>query len=133
MVDGCAHQSSNDLAVALQPILATPERCKDAKELKERLTAWSLKVAEKEHQCKAIDEAQKTFVVREMIPKDIKREFLAGPWKFDEIMEKLETITNEINGRRRTSTIASLSVIGPKSIFRIRSPTSYMTGSAVFE
>ena len=46
--------SSNDRAFAL-PILATPKRCKDAKELKERLTAWSLKVAEYEHQFKAID------------------------------------------------------------------------------
>ena len=44
---------------ALQSILATPRRCKDAKEVKERLTAWSLKVAEYEHQFKAIDEAQK--------------------------------------------------------------------------
>ena len=38
-------KSSNDPAIALQPTLATPKRCKDAKELKERLTAWSLKVA----------------------------------------------------------------------------------------
>ena len=58
-----------------------PKRCKDAKELKERLTAWSLKVAEFEHQFKVIDEAQKIFVVREMMPKDIKREFLTGPRK----------------------------------------------------
>ena len=28
--------------------------------------------------------------------KDIKREFLSGPRKFDEIMEKLEIIVNEI-------------------------------------
>ena len=54
----------------------TPKRCKDAKELKERLTAWSLKVAEYEHQFKTTDEAQMIFVVREMVPKDIKREFL---------------------------------------------------------
>ena len=53
LVDGCACKSSNDPAVALQPMLATPERCKDAKELKERLTAWSLTVAEYEHQFKA--------------------------------------------------------------------------------
>ena len=90
LVDGYAHKSS------LQPILATPKRCKDAKELKERLTAWSLKVAEYEHQFKVIDEAQKIFVVREMMPKDIKREFLTGPRKFDEIMEKLEIIVNEM-------------------------------------
>ena len=30
------------------------------------------------------------------MPKDIKREFLTGPRKFDEIMEKLEIIANEI-------------------------------------
>ena len=35
------------------------------------------------------DEAQKTLAVREMMPKDIKREFLTGPRKFDEMMEKL--------------------------------------------
>ena len=84
------------------PILATLKRCKDAKELKERLTAWSSRVAEYEHQFKAIGEAQKTFVVREMMPQDIKREFLTGPRKFDEIMEKLEIIINENDGRRRT-------------------------------
>ena len=95
LVDGYAPKSSNDRAIALQPILATPKRCKDAKELKERLTAWSLKVSEYEHQFKTIDEAQKIFVVREMMPKDIKREFLTGPRKFDEIMEKLEIIVNE--------------------------------------
>ena len=54
------------------------------------LTAWSLKISEYEHQFKVIDEAQKIFVVRGMIPKDIKREFLT----FDEIMEKLEIIIN---------------------------------------
>ena len=36
------------------------------------------------------------FVVREMMPKDIKRQFLTGPRKFDEIMEKLEIIINEM-------------------------------------
>ena len=46
LVDGCPPKSSNDPAIARQPTLATPKRCKDAKELKERLTAWSLKVAE---------------------------------------------------------------------------------------
>ena len=71
LVDGKAPKSSNDPAIALQPILATPERCK--------VTAWSLKVAKYEHQCKAIDEAQKTLMVLEMMPKDIKREFLTGP------------------------------------------------------
>ena len=96
LVDGCAPKSSVDRAIALQPILATPKRCKDAKELKERLTAWSLNRAEYEHQFKAIDEAQKIFVVREMMPKDIKREFLTGRRKIDEIMEKLEIIVNEM-------------------------------------
>ena len=65
LVDGYAPTSSNDPAIAMQPILATPERCKDAKELKEGLTAWSLKVAEYEHQFRTIDEAQKTLVVRQ--------------------------------------------------------------------
>ena len=67
---------------------ATPRRCKDAKELKERLTAWSLKVAEYEHQFTTIDEAQTIFVVREMMP--------TGPRKFDESLEKLEIIVNEM-------------------------------------
>ena len=96
LVDCYAPKSSNDPAIALQPILATPERCKDAKELKENLTAWSLKVAEYEHQFKAIDEAQKIFVASEMMPKDIKRELLTGPRKFEEIMEKLEIVINEM-------------------------------------
>ena len=52
-------------------------------------------MAECEHQFKAIGEAQKTFLVVEM-PKDIKREFLTGPRKFDEFMEKLEIIINEM-------------------------------------
>ena len=52
-----------------------------------------MKVGEYEHQFKAIDEAQKTFAVRGMMPKDIKREFLTAP--IDEIMEKLEIIFNE--------------------------------------
>ena len=55
-----------------------------------------MKVAEFEHQFKAMDEAQKIFVVREMMPKDIKRDFLTGARKFDEIMEKLEIIVNEM-------------------------------------
>ena len=53
-------------------------------------------MAEYEHQFKVIDEAQKTFEVREKLPKDIKREFLTGPEKFDEIMEKLEISIDEI-------------------------------------
>ena len=83
LVDGFAPESSNDPAIAPQPTLTTSKRCKDAKELKERFTARSLKVAEYERQFKAIDEAQKTFV-----------EFLTGPRKFDEIMEKQEIIIN---------------------------------------
>ena len=31
-----------------------------------------------------------------MTPKDIKREFLTGPRKFDEIVEKLEIVVNEM-------------------------------------
>ena len=89
LVDGYAPKSSNDLSVALQPILATATRCMDAKELKEKLTAWSLKVADSEHQLKVIDEARKVFVVREMNPKYIMREFLTRPRTFDEIMDKL--------------------------------------------
>ena len=46
-------------------------------------------MAKHEHQFKAIDEAQKIFVVREMMSKDIKWEFLTGPRKLDKIMEKL--------------------------------------------
>ena len=76
--------------------IATPKRCKDAKELKERFTAWSFKVAEYEHQFKTIDEAQKIFFVREIMPEDIRQEFLTGPRKFDEIMEKLEIIVIEM-------------------------------------
>ena len=92
MVDGYAPKSLNDPATALQPALSTPTRCKDAKECKEKLTAWSLKVAEFEHQFKVVGEAQKTFVVTEMMPKDIRRQFLTRPKKFDEIMVKLEII-----------------------------------------
>ena len=64
LIVGYAPKSSNDPAISLQPVLATPNRCKDAKEHKEKFTAWSLKVAEHEHEFKAIDEAQKTFVAR---------------------------------------------------------------------
>ena len=42
------------------------------------------------------NEAQKIFVVREMVPKDITREFLTGPRKLDENTEKLEIIVNEM-------------------------------------
>ena len=96
LVDGPAPKSSNDPVTALQPILATPKRCRDEMELKERLTAWSLSVAEYEHRFKAIDEAQKMFVVRETMPKDIQRELLTGPRKIHEFMEKLEIIINEM-------------------------------------
>ena len=34
LVDGHAPKTSNDPAIALQPILAAPKRCKDAKEMK---------------------------------------------------------------------------------------------------
>ena len=85
--------ASADPAIALQLIIATPKRCKDAEELKEQITTWSWKVAEHEL---VIGETQKSFVVREMMPKDIKREFLTGPTKFDEIMEKLEIIINDM-------------------------------------
>ena len=81
LVDGYAPKSSNDPPIALKHILATSKRCKDAKELKERLTAWSLKVTENEHQFKTIGEVWKIFVVREMMPKNIKREFLDGTEK----------------------------------------------------
>ena len=95
LLDGHSLKSSNDPAVASRPVLATPKRCKDAKESKEKFTAWSLEVTEYEHQFKVIDEA-KTFVVREMMPTDIKRGFLTGPRKFDELMDKLEIIVNEM-------------------------------------
>ena len=52
LVDGYAPKSSNGPAIALQPILATPKKCKDASELKEKLAAWLLKVAECEHEFK---------------------------------------------------------------------------------
>ena len=56
-VGGYAPKSSSGPAfIALQTILATPKRCKDAKELKEKLTAGSLKVAEYEHHFKVIGE-----------------------------------------------------------------------------
>ena len=64
--------------------------------MKERLQAWSLKVAEYGHQLKVIDLAQRTFVVRDVMPKDIKPEFLPGPRNIDNIMEKLEININEM-------------------------------------
>ena len=100
--DGYAPKSSNDPTVAPQPILARHTRCKDARELKEKLTAWSLKMTVNEHHFKAIDAAKKTFVVREMMPKDIKRKFLMGPRKFDEIMEKVGDHHQRNDGRRPT-------------------------------
>ena len=42
----------SNLAIAREPILVTPKRCQDAMELKERLTARPLKVAEYKHQFK---------------------------------------------------------------------------------
>ena len=97
VVDGYVPKSSNDPATQrCSPILATPRWCWDAKELKDMLMAWALKVTEYDQQFKVIDEAQKTFVVRATIPKDIKREFLTGPRKFDEMMEKLKIIINEM-------------------------------------
>ena len=53
-------------------------------------------MAEYEHQVKVIGEAQKIFVVRKMMPMDIKREFLTGPRKLDEIKEKLEIVVDEM-------------------------------------
>ena len=50
---------------------AWPNRFKDAKVLKKKLTAWSLNVAEYGHQFKVIDDAQNAFVVRRMMPNDI--------------------------------------------------------------
>ena len=94
LVDGYAPKPSNDPAIALQPTLATPKRCKDAKELMERLTAWPLKVAEYEHQFKKIDEAQKMFVVREC--EGHQTGVFDGTEKFDEIMGELEIIVNEM-------------------------------------
>ena len=73
LVDGYASKSANDPAIALQPMLAPTDICKDAGELKDKLTTWSLKVAEYKHQFKVIDEAQSAFLVRAVMPTDIKR------------------------------------------------------------
>ena len=86
LVDGYAPKSSNDPAIALQSILA------DAQKMQGR-TAWSLKVAEHKHQFKTIEEAQKTVVARETMPKDIQREFLTGARILVENLEKLEIAT----------------------------------------
>ena len=74
-------EPSHDTAKAQQPTFATFKRCTDAKELKEKPKAWSLKVVEYEHQFKVIDEAKKTIMVREMMPKGIKQAFLTGSEK----------------------------------------------------
>ena len=125
LVDGCTPKSSNDPSMALQPFLATPKRCKDAKELKERRTAWSLKVAEYKHQFKTIDEALKIFVVREMMPKDIKREFLTGPRKFDEIMEKLEIVVNEMMADDGPASF-DLGIVGRRRVTPTRGTTCHL-------
>ena len=56
LVDGYAPKSSMTQPWRCNPYLRRPRR--DAKELKQRLTAWSLKVAEYEHQFKAIHGAE---------------------------------------------------------------------------
>ena len=48
LVDGYAPKSSNDPAIAPQPILATPKRCKDAKELMNGRAAGGTMEARKE-------------------------------------------------------------------------------------
>ena len=53
-------------------------------------------MAEYEHQFKTIDEVERIFVERVMMPKDIKREFLTGPRKIDGTVEKVEIILNEM-------------------------------------
>ena len=81
MVDGFLPNSSSDPAFALQPILATPRRWKDAEEFKEKRTACSLKVAEKEHQFEENDgDAHQA------------KQLTTGPRKFGEIIEQLEII-----------------------------------------
>ena len=93
LVDGCtrpSHRTTQRTQRYIQPTRSS------AKELKGKSHGVVMEVVEYEHQFNVIDEAQKTFVVREMMPKDIKREFLTGPRKFDEIMEKLEIIINEM-------------------------------------
>ena len=79
---------SNRPSYCAAALTCDTRRCKDAKEFKKELTARY------GHQFRAIDEAQKTFVMREMMPKDIQRDFLTK--KFDESLEKLEIIINEM-------------------------------------
>ena len=104
LVDGHAPNSSNDPTIAPRAILAPPKRCEDAREsMKEKLTAWSSKMAEYEHQFKVIDEAQKTFMVRRMMPKDIKLEFLTGQ-EIRQTYGKVGALHQRNDGRRMTST-----------------------------
>ena len=51
LVGAYAPKAADDPATALQPALA-PKSCEDGRELMEKLTAWSLKVADYEHQFK---------------------------------------------------------------------------------
>ena len=97
VVDGFSPNSSSDPAIALQPILATPRRWKDAEEFKEKLTAWSLKVAEKEHLFEENNgEAHQAKQLR------------TGPRKFGEIIEQLEIInaTMADDGPRPTDLVS---------------------------
>ena len=87
LVDGYTPKSSNDPAHSAAAHTCDTQSAQERKGT-EREAHNILKVAEYEHQCLAIDEAQKTFVAREMMPKDIMREFLTRPRKFNEIMEK---------------------------------------------
>ena len=64
--------------------------------------------AQYEHQFKVIDEAQKTFVVREMIAEDIKREFLTGQRKTRRNSGKVGDHHQRNDRRRRTSTDGSV-------------------------
>ena len=70
--------------------------------------AHGRKVAEYEYQFKVIDEAQKTFMVREMMPKDIKREILTGQRKFHEIMEKWRASSTTSPGSSRSVRLLQL-------------------------
>ena len=81
--------------------------------LKDRLTTWSLKVAEYEYQFKVIAEAQRAFLVRAMMPTDIQREFLTGSVP----TEKLEITINERIGLTR-------GVFSDASVHRMHSVTT---------
>ena len=96
LVDGHAPKSSNDLAIAAADYTCDTQEVQGCEGVEERLTAWSLKVAGVRAPLQKRLMRHKIFVVREMLPKDIKREFLTGPRKIDEIMEKLEIIVNEM-------------------------------------